>query len=126
MAEPQNTPVEDERDAGSGDSRDLQLSEPLVESSIVNSVPVHVPGMALETASDREAREQFEADKEASDPGLDPLSLVVEYDGIDTRNPDANYETRSNIVRPDSLEGMTVIERAVRLAESEPAPADED
>jgi hypothetical protein len=79
---------------------DLELSEPLAESALVHSVPVHVPGMAVETKSDREAREQHEAAKAAGDPGLEVNAHVKEYDGIDTRSADGNYDTRSNIVRP--------------------------
>lgn len=51
-------------------------------------------------ADDVTSSREFEAEKAAADPGLDPLAHIVEYDGIDTRDPDANYDTRSNIVRP--------------------------
>lgn len=59
---------------------------------------VHVPGTPLPRVEDEASSRAFEADVAAAAPDAAPLPL--EYDGIDTRTPDGNYDTRSNIERP--------------------------
>lgn len=57
----------------------------------------HNPGSPLATQSDLDASAAYQAEiADAEDTRVVP----VEYDGIDTRTPDANYATRSNIVKP--------------------------
>lgn len=78
---------------------ELVLAEPLAESSIVNTTPVHIPGMPLETVADRENRLAVEAEKAdhvdtRSEVVADPREVLA----TDTRTPRANLATRSNIV----------------------------
>lgn len=59
---------------------------------------VHTPGTPLPEGADGESSRTYEArlGEAATDTYVEP----VEYEGIDTRSADANYDTRSNIVRP--------------------------
>lgn len=67
--------------------------EPLAETTQVQPESYHLPGAPLETQADREAREAKEAE-----PVVDPeVPEPAEYAGVDTRSPDANLATRSNI-----------------------------
>jgi hypothetical protein len=65
-----------------------------VVSEQVSVTAVHVPGAALETVADKEAREA-----KAAEAVADPeVPVPAEYAGIDTRTPEGNLATRSNIV----------------------------
>lgn len=98
MSETHNTTTS--KDSPRTDKKDeLVLAEPLAESSIVNTTPVHIPGMPLETVADREARLAVEAEKAdhvdtRPEVVADPRDLLA----TDTRTPRANLATRSNIV----------------------------
>lgn len=70
----------------------LEFSDALVESTIVTQTPVHIPGMALETAGDRGAREDKTKEKVAD-------TRVKQSGVIDTHSPEGNLRTRDNIVR---------------------------
>lgn len=48
--------------------------------------------------TDDEASRAYEA--ELAEVTTDTAVVPVEYEGIDTRTPEANYATRSNIVEP--------------------------
>lgn len=63
---------------------------PLAEVTPVTTV-VHHPGQPLVTQAD--------ADRQVDDLLLksDGAAHVAEYDGIDTRSPEANLATRSNV-----------------------------
>lgn len=59
---------------------------------------VHMPGAPVTTPEDEKSSREFEA--ALAKVETDTAVVPVEYDGIDTTSPDANYDTRSNIVRP--------------------------
>lgn len=66
---------------------------PLAETTVAVTA-VHVPGAPLVTQADADA--QVDDLLLASDGALH----VAEYNGVDTTHPEANYDSRSNVVRP--------------------------
>lgn len=75
---------------------DSVRNEEVVEETRV-ATEVRVPGAAVVTAADRAALDALLAEQ-AQYAAPAPIQ-VPEYDGIDTRTPEANLATRSNIVR---------------------------
>lgn len=60
---------------------------------------VHVPGTPLERTEDGKSSRAFEADQAKIDDAA-PVVEPAEYLGINTLNPELNYASRSNIVKP--------------------------
>lgn len=83
-----------DRSTRADDRNELVLSEPLAESSIVHTAPVHIPGMPLETVKDRDNRLKIAAEREKHAPTQVPVPNPT----LDTRSPRANLASRDNIV----------------------------